>query len=170
MKLSDGERLIVVMLAEVMESMGLNREINPELVKTLAYNGHDWAISEEYAGLFAENEDEPEVVKETRDILWMWEIIEGAIGDLEGDQANEARQWRHAQFRGFDGNNDSHYGVAGVFVNDLKRFSEFAGRDLNSHSQASLPRYREMYAKFDAYIAEGKDPSLSFDDLKDLCS
>ncbi len=33
MKLTDGERLIVVMLAEVMEEMGLNREIDPALVK-----------------------------------------------------------------------------------------------------------------------------------------
>ena len=47
-------------------------------------------------------------------------------------------------FDGFDGNNDRHYGLASFLVQDMGRFEEFKGRPLNSHSQSSMPKYRNM--------------------------
>ena len=68
MKLSDGERLIVVMLAEVMEALKLNREVDPSLIKTLACGGDEWAIKRKYSGLFPSAGPTADDVSETTDI------------------------------------------------------------------------------------------------------
>lgn len=167
MKLTDGERLIVVMLAEVMEEMGLNREIDPALVKRLAINRDDWAIATQYHGIFDGEEPSAAEVEETHQILSMWSFIEYSIGELEGEEAKEAANFRHTKFSGFDGNNDPHHGIAHTLINDLERYSEFKDRALNSHSRATLPRYRTMLPKFDAAMRDNHD-ALPIDVLRDL--
>jgi len=168
MKMTDSERLIVVMLAEVMQEMKLNSEIDPALIQRLAYGGDDWAIKRKYTGLFNDQTPTKEQVSETTDILWMWGILEHSLAKLTGDEANEAKGWRMTQFQGFDGNNDDHYGIAHTLINELGEFEDFKNRALNSHSQASLPRYRAMYQKFDQYVKSGDAAPLSFDELKNI--
>lgn len=170
MQFSNGERLIVVMLAEVMEAMGLNQEIDPTLVKSLTISNDGWAIERKYSGIFDSKVPEPEDVKETSDILWMWGIIESSISKLTGANASEAAGWYNGKFKGFDGNNDDHYGIAHTLIEELGEFSSFKGRGLNSHTQSSLPRYQTMYAKFDGYVQAGQAAPLSMDALRDLCS
>ncbi|WP_409457148.1 YfbU family protein [Pseudomonas oryzihabitans] len=54
-----------------------------------------------------------------------------------------------ATFIGFDGNNETtHYGIAGHLIDDLKRFSRFSGRSLNSHCLL-LDVYRRMLTVYD---------------------
>lgn len=170
MKLTDGERLIVVMLAEVMEALKLDKEIDPALVKTLAYNHDDWAIKYKYSALMGSESPADEEVSETTDLLWMWGIIESGIGKLTGAEAQEAESWTWNRFGGFDANNDAHYGIAHTLINHLGAFSDLKDHALNSHSQASLARYRTMYPKFDGYVQTGNAAPLSFDALRDLCS
>lgn len=170
MNLSDGERLIVVMLAEVMKELKLNHEIDPELILKLAYGGDDWAIGRKYSGLVNSQEPTDALVKETGDILWMWGIIEHSLTRLEDDEATQAGEWRNTQFGGFDGNNDRHYGVAHTMINELGEFGDFLGRGLNSHSQTSLPRYRTMYQKFDKYVQSNDAMPLSFEALREICN
>lgn len=170
MKLSDGERLIVVMLAEVMQELKINKEIDPSLILTLAYGRDDWAIKHKYHGLFEEGQQTDPEVRETIDILWMWGIIEDSLGKLSGDDATESKSWPIRKFQGFDGNNDRHYGIASTLINEIGDFGNFKGRDLNSHSQTTLPRYREMYNKFNGYIQAGQAAPLSVDALRDLCN
>lgn len=166
MQLSDGERLIVVMLAEVMEAMGLNGEIDPKLVKTLAYDHDDWAIAHKYHNLFNSEGPSEETVKETQDILWMWQVIESSIEELEGAEAEQAAQFQpHTQFTGFDGNHDPHHGVAHTLIKRLGLFDRFADRNLNSHSQATLPRYRNMLPKFDAAMEGNQGEPLTIEEL-----
>lgn len=170
MKLSDGERLIVVMLAEVMEELKLNKEVDPSLIKKLAYNGDDWAIKHRYTHLFESTSATPEVVSETINILWMWGIIEHSLESLEGEQEAEAKEWRYTKFSGFDGNNDPHHGVAHTLIRELGDFPEFKQRELNSHTQTSLPRYQRIHQKFDKYVQSGDAAPLSFDALRDICN
>lgn len=170
MKLTDGERLIVVMLAEVMEALKLNREIDPSLIKTLACNHDDWAIKYKYSALAGSEAPSDADVKETNDLLWMWGIIESGISKLGGTEAEEAKGWHWARFHGFDANHDPHYGIAHTLLNHLDAFSDLKDHALNSHSQGSLPRYRAMYEKFDRYVHEGKASPLQFEALRDLCS
>lgn len=170
MKLTDGERLIAVMLAEVMEVVGANKELDPSLLKTLLCNHDDWAIVEQYQGIFAAEGPTDDEVKETRNILWMWDIIEHSIGQLSGAEAQQAAGWHWNKFGGFDGNHDAHYGIAQTFIDDLGTFSNFKGRALNSHSQMSLPRYQTMYPKFDAMLSQNRGQPLSFAQLEQLCN
>lgn len=171
MQMSDGERLIVVMLAEVMEALKLDQELDPALVKTLVINNDGWALRRKYSGIFDSEAPSSEVVSETTNILWMWAIIEHSIAKLTGSEAKEAEDWHWTEWNGFDGNNDDHYGVARTMIEDLGEFKDSRkGVNLNSHSQASLPRYRRMYEKFDGYVKGGRASPLSFDALRDLCS
>ncbi|WP_340265394.1 YfbU family protein [Sphingobium mellinum] len=171
MKMSDGERLILVMLAEVMEALKLDREIDPSLVKSLVINNDGWALARKYPGIFESQAPSDEVVSETTNILWMWGIIESSIQKLSGAEADEAKTWHWTAFAGFDANNDPHYGVAQTMIQDLEEFSTSRkGVNLNSHSQTSLPRYRQMFAKFDGYVKASQASPLSFAALRDLCS
>ena len=170
MKLTDGERLIAVMLAEVMEALKLNRDVDPSLIKTLVCNGDDWAIKRKYHGIFGSDGPTPEEVSETTDILWMWGIVEDSIAKLTGADAEEAKGWHRIKFGGFDANHDPHYGIAHTMINELDEFSSFKNRALDSHSQASLKRYRTMYATFDEYVRSNQAAPLTFESLRELCS
>lgn len=171
MKLTDGERLIAVMLAEVMEAMKLGSELDPALVKSLVINNDGWALRQKYSGLFESESPSDEIVKETTNILWMFGIIESSIDRLTGAQAEEAKGWHYNQWRGFDGNNDPHYGVARTMIEELGQFNESRkGVNLNSHTQSSLPHYRRMYEKFEGYVGLSQAAPLSFDALRDICA
>lgn len=168
MKLSDGERLLVVMLAEVMEELKLNREIDPALVRKLAIYHDDWAIAQKYHGIYDSESPSDADVKETHDILSMWSFIEYSIGELQGEEAKEAAGFHHTQFSGFDGNNDPHHGIAQTLIKDLGLYSEFASRGLNSHSRATLARYRTMLPKFDKAMEGATGEPLPINVLRDL--
>jgi uncharacterized protein YfbU (UPF0304 family) len=171
MRLTDGERLIAVMLAEVMEALKLNRELDPALLKSLVINNDGWALRRKYPGIFESEAPSDEVVKETTDILWMFGIIESSIGRLTGHEAEAAKGWHYSQWHGFDGNNDPHYGVARTMIEELGEFEQSRnGINLNSHTQTSLPHYRSMYEKFYGYVQAGQAAPLSFDALRDVCA
>ena len=170
MPMSDGERLIAIMLAELMEHLNLDQEINPTLVKSLLINNDTWALKRKYSGIFSSESPSQDVVSETTNILWMWGIIESSLGKLTGDEAKEASRWHWTKFSGFDGNNDDHYGVAHTMIEELGEFQSFKERGLNSHTESSLPRYLHMYEKFDGYVKAGQAAPLSFDALRDLCN
>lgn len=168
MKMTDGERLIVVMLAEIMEAMKLNGEIDASLVKTLAINNDDWAIRNTYTGIFNGEEPSDADVSETYDILSMWSFIEYSISKLEDDEATEAANFHYPRFTGFDGNHDPHHGITQTLIGDLELYSEFRDHPMNSHSRATLPRYRAIKAKYDAAMKGNRGAPLPFDALKDM--
>lgn len=170
MQISDGERLIISMLADLLEANPADRQLDASLIRTLVCNKEDWALAWEYPAIFEGEPRDPQVVKETSDILWMWGIVEHWLGKLQGDQATEAASWHYTKFGGFDGNNDPHYGCAHTMIEKLGRYNNFKNRGLNSHSSASLPRYRRMYATFMKYVEAGQANPLSFDALKEICN
>lgn len=171
MELSNGERLIIVMLAEVMEALKLHQGIDPSLVRSLVINNDGWALRRKYSGIFQSQPPTDEVVAETTNILWMWGIIESSIQRLNGAEALEAEGWHWRSFGGFDANNDPHYGVARTIIEELHEFRESRnGTNINSHSQASLPRYRQMFDRFEGYVAAGQAAPLPFEALRDLCN
>lgn len=169
MKITDGERLIAFMLAEVMEALKLDSEIDPSLIKALL-GGDEWAIKRKYHGLFDTETRTPEEVTETTNLLWMWGIIEHSISKLTGEQADEAKGWHWTKFDGFDGNHDAHYGIAQTMIQRLGEFESFKDRGLNSHSQMTLPRYRSMFSKFEDYVHSGDASPLPFNALREVCT
>jgi hypothetical protein len=167
MELTDGERLIVVMLADLMEAMEVNREIDPALVKRLAINRDDWAIRLVYSGIFDSEPPTEADVRETVDILAMWGFIEYSVEELDQPERDEIKLLRW-QFTGFDGNHDPHHGIAHTLIHDLGRFSEFKERGLNSHSQATLPRYRSILWRYNQAMHGGGAAPLSADQLRTI--
>lgn len=152
--LSDGEKLLALMLGNLIKQLKLKSEIDPTFVEDVIYGGHYWALGWKYTGLFHGHQDSPSVVTQVVNVLDMWSFLEEGFNALSKKDkervASEAGPFgTHVQFRGFDGNGESEYiGVARVLIKQLDRFSEFDGRDLNSH-MPSLDMHRRMLSVFE---------------------
>jgi uncharacterized protein len=153
-KFSEGEKFTTLMLCEVYKHLKIKGEINPKFVEAALHGGHYWALRWQYPGIFHCEEDKDETVNEVVDILDMWSFMERGYRALSAKEkarvAKEAAPFGgDVRFLGFDGNNESaHLSVAGFLINELDRFSEFKGRDLNSHWH-SIDGYRRMLSIFE---------------------
>lgn len=168
MNISDGERLIAIMLADIMRAQGINGEIDPDFVVATLTGKDSWALKVKYGGLFHDTAPRDEAdVQETYDILDMFRSIRHATDALTPDEQAEIKALPWYEYRGFDGNNDEHYGIASTLLNQLGYYDDFT--HLNSHSRATLPRYQTMLAKWREYSGDHVNP-LTVDHLRDLCS
>jgi uncharacterized protein YfbU (UPF0304 family) len=152
--LSDGEKLIIIMLGELFKQLKVKSDIDPDFLEEVIYGGHYWALEWGYSGLFHGHRDSNAVVSEVVDVLDMWSFLERGFNALSKKDkervAAEAEPFgKHVNFTGFDGNGEAEYnGVARVLINQLGRFTGFKGRELNSH-MPSLDTYRRMLSIFE---------------------
>lgn len=152
--IGDGERLIVMMLCQLFKHLKVKSEIEPDFVEEVIGGGHYWALDWEYPGIFHRHEDAATVVSEVVDILDMWRFLErgfGALSKTDKDRvATEAEPiGKYVVFAGFDGNGEAEYGnIAKFLIEKLDRFTEFKGRELNSH-MPTLGAYRRMLSVFE---------------------
>lgn len=159
MKISDGEKLILIMLSELYDTIGVEGEIDPEFIRSSIYTENTWGIPWKYPGIPFETQETPEIVSEVLDILEMWNDIEYSFDKLSDEQKEliekEAKPFgKDPKFKGFDGNNESEYmGVASFLINSLDRFEEFKGRYLNSHAP-KLSAYHRMLSVYKTFQGE----------------
>jgi uncharacterized protein YfbU (UPF0304 family) len=154
--LSDGEKLITLMLADVIKGLKIETETNVDLVQNVIYGGHYWALGWEMSGVFHGHVDKRSQVSFVVDVLDMWSFLEEAFDKLDekGKVALEEAAGvfgKDVRFPGFDGNNETEYmSIARFMITDLSRFSRFADRkhDLNSH-HPTLDTYARMYRAFE---------------------
>jgi uncharacterized protein YfbU (UPF0304 family) len=152
-KLTEGERLITLMLCDLFKRIEVKSDIDPDFVSDAIHRGHLWALNWQYPGIFHGDDTDEPVVRETGDILTMWSVLEDAYGRLNEtgrDRFKEAvAPWpNEVLFRGFDGNGECrHMSVASFMINKMDRFAEFKGRDLNAH-MPTLDMHRRMLAVF----------------------
>lgn len=175
MKLTDGERLIALMLAQVSSQLGWNADedpngIDPAFVTMALERGHPWAIREKHSGLFPEQDASDEVVRETTDWLWMFMLVEEAFEGLtDGDRTKVEAALPYPgalKFKGFDGNHEGEYASAARMLLALGRFSRFKDHPLTGNTIHATPRYREQYAKFWAHLdGRGREGLLDADEL-----
>lgn len=153
MKLTDGEKLILMMLSEIHEALKIKNGVDSKFVRSAILSGNLWGLKWGLPGIFHGSEPTPEVVTEVCEILDMWSLIERSYRGLSPEdttliEKEAAPLGKHVRFTGFDGNNEAEYiNVAGFLVDELERFSEFKGRDLNSH-MPSLDAHRRMLTVF----------------------
>ena len=153
-EISDGEKLILLMLCDICKHQKIPSELDPEFVTNAIVNGHYWGMEWEYSGLFDRHIDSPAVVSEVVDVLDMWSFIESGYAKLSDDdkasvESDATPFGHHVRFSGFDGNNETeHLSVALFLIRDLKRFQIFKRRDLNSHCPI-IDRYRRMLNIFE---------------------
>ncbi len=173
MKLTNPEKLTLVMLSEIYEKLGISggNNIDPNFIKEAIYSDNTWALDWKYSGIFYDKTDPnpPEVTKVV-DILDMWDFIEMSYDELSTAEKSELAVkaepfGKNVRFKGFDGNNETeHLGIADFLINKLDRFSRFKGRDLNSHAP-SLAIHARMYKVFEPIRNDLDGRGLDVDEL-----
>ncbi len=154
MKVSPAEKMILMMLCDVYEKLGIEGEIDHDFVRSALNSDQLWAFEWNYNFLNDINlpHENPAVVKEVVDILDMWSFLESAFKQLGEDEKQRVITEGGVfgdtiEFAGFDANNEDHYSVAVFMIKDLRRFQHFGGRELNSHSE-SVQGYKRMLEVF----------------------
>ena len=153
MKLSAGEKLILIMLCEIYEKLGIKKEIDPELVKDAVFRGHLWGLEWAYNGLFGASETNEGTVRKVVDIMDMWSFLEEGYKKLSEEEKARVEKEAHpfgadVRFHGFDGNGESEYiGIARFLTEKLDRFIGFKGRDFNAN-MPTLDAHRRMLRIF----------------------
>jgi uncharacterized protein YfbU (UPF0304 family) len=153
MKLSDGEKLILLMLADVSKALKVKGEIDAAFIKKAVVNDDLWAIHWKYHGIPFAKEPDPIEVTQTCDILDMWSFVESSFSELSAADKKrvkvEAEPFgRDVKFHGFDGNHEHHTFIARVLIEDLDKWSEFKGRPLNAHMR-TVDGYLRMCGVFE---------------------
>jgi uncharacterized protein len=153
MKLTNPERLILMMLAEIHEAMNIKDGVDADFVKSAIHADNTWALSVRFPGIFGDNtEGFPPHVSEVADILDMWTLIEESYEgfgpqDRKKVETDAAPFGSKVKFRGFDGNNETELlSVADFFIEHMDSYQQFKGRDLNSHGMPPIDAYRRMLA------------------------
>jgi len=171
MKISDGEKIILLMLSEIYKKIGIkDGEIDPEFIKSVIFNDQIWGLSWKYTGIPFEDTKTPEIVNEVVNILDMWSFIEDSYEELSAKDKNKLSKdvepfGNNPKFHGFDGNHETEYlSVARFIVKDLDRYERFEGRDLNSHFPSIYP-YRRMLSVFEPIRKNLELRSLSLNEL-----
>lgn len=171
MKLSDGEKIIIAMLADIKAGLKIKGEIDDKRILSSIYSGNLWSLKWDYSGLFDVQEIDELTVKETTNVMDMWGFIErsfAALNDADKVRVRAIYYNHDPVFAGFDGNNEPHFSVARHFLEDMDgRFTCFAGRDLNSHSPA-IDGYMRMYEVFEPIrgkLGDRHDANMTADEL-----
>jgi uncharacterized protein len=170
--LTDGEKLIAIMMAELIKKLDVDVETNVDLVQKVILGGHYWALGWEMPGIFHGHSDKQSRVRFVVDVLDMWSFMEEAFEAMKKDErtrlAKEAEPFgKNIKFPGFDGNNESeHLSIARFLIEDLERFSRFreGRRDLNSRFP-TLESYGRMLKIFEPIRKNLIGRRLSVDEL-----
>src|SRR5437879_5346738 len=91
-ELTDGEKLITIMLCDVFDHLKIKGNIDPKFVSSAIRGGHLWALRWELSGLLHGHVDDPRDVTEVFDILEMWSFIEEgfeALSKKDKDRVNK---------------------------------------------------------------------------------
>lgn len=174
-QLSDGEKLIAMMLGNLIKELDVEVETNVDLVQKVILGGHYWALGWEMPGIFHGHVDKESRVHFVTEVLDMWQFMEEAFEKLSKDEqkrlAKEADPFgKHVIFYGFDGNTEGEYlGIARFLIDDLERFGRFrkGRRDLNSH-HPTIEGYGRMLRVFEPIRKTLVGRGLSVDELISL--
>jgi uncharacterized protein YfbU (UPF0304 family) len=158
MQLSQGEKLILLMLCEIQEHLKIKDGTNTALVKEAIYSGNLWGLAWGMPGVFHGSETPDNVVREMANILSMWERLEQSFNGLNAKDkkwlAENSEFGKNVEFHGFDGNDKNevlYISAAHFLVDYLDRFRHFKGRDFNAH-MPTLAAYRRMLPVYDPIL------------------
>lgn len=162
MEFSKPQKLIVTLLTDIHQALGIKNSVDPLLVQRLVNEDRGWALEWAYPGIFEQAGDTPAHVKFVGDVLDMWDILIQAVEDLSPEDLARLEELapvfgKRVAFNGFDGNNETELmATVSIFVNDLNLWSRFKGQGFNSHmpSSAGYQRMLEKYAEYDDHPAE----------------
>lgn len=171
MKLSDGEKIIVSMLADLHKALKVESDLDPEFIQEALTSGQTWAIRSRYPGLLNDYGVDDATVRTVHEVLSFWSVVERSYDQLsDTDKARieaEAQPFgKNPRFPGFDGNNESELmGTAAFMVEHLGMYPEFEGRaNLNSH-MPTRDSFRRMQAVYKPMVEKSFNYDLTADGL-----
>ena len=152
--LSGADKLVVMMLADIIKQMRIKTDISAELVQKAILGGHYWAFPQEMRGIFHGHADAPDSAAFVARVLDMWTFIEEALEGL--DPADRSRVGAAAQagpfgagirFAGFGGKQETDcLNIARFMVFDLGRFRRFG------EGHGNLDAHRPMSGIYGAML------------------
>ena len=162
-KFSDGERIIICLLCEVLKKLPKNEdgdEPNYDYIKEAVGWGHFWSLKLRQSGCsgLLETPIDEELAWETLDIVQMWDMLEFSYKKLskQDQELVDSKITDKVFFRGFDGNEESQQSSVlsfameriGIYTDFGDEESIMRDRDgLNTHFPV-LEKYREMLKVF----------------------
>lgn len=176
MTLTDGERLILLMLADLQINTPYQYDIEPDFIKSTILDGQEWAILWRYPALpHSEPVNDPPELEEVLDILEMWDVIERTYEQNRNDRRasegkGDSEQQNYNRFPGFDGNHEtSYWQIADYLTNKLGRFERFKGRYLGG-AVYRLKGYQRMLKVYSNMRLSLTDGTLTDDQLEAILS
>lgn len=130
-------RLVISNQLEILKYLNPDRAGDYDLQQDIIRSGYTSRYSEVFSEL-SENEADANMQEEVWDILGMFRALHYARKRGWSPSDPDA-----ATYEGFDANHDPHQWFAGHLLDKSRLFGELAPNK-NSHSSASLPKYRRM--------------------------
>jgi uncharacterized protein len=165
MNLSDGEKLILVMLCDIHKALNLKGTIDPDSLRPLILDKDQRELKLATNGESHDRPDRASVAAEVSEILDMWSAIERGYKHLTVDEKREVEAGagplgRGVRFSGFDSASESEYRAAAHFlIEETGEFERFQGRNLDAH-MPSLDGYRRMLRFYGPMRPAAGDPRL----------
>ena len=164
MNLTDGEKLILVMLCDIQKSLNVKGSLDIEALRSsLLAELKDFAPGSN--GAQGATPDRESIAREVSEILDMWSVIERGYKRLTVDEKREVEAGagplgRGVRFSGFDGDTEGEYrALAHFLIEEAGQFERFQGRNLEAHMPA-LAGYRRMLRLYGPMRPAGSDPRL----------
>ncbi len=146
MILSDGERLILLMLCDMQNGDPKRREIDPELVQQSIVSDQLWGLRFKYDNLLPGQYETPPEVSEVFDILEMYNLLGdhyGYMSDGDKKRIDAESPLGEPKFPGFDSHETGpHSGIARYIVEDLRIYKQFTNNITSGVH--TLDRFRRM--------------------------
>jgi len=170
MKLTNPEKLILLMLSKIHEHLNIKSDIDPVFVKEAIYSKNTWGFEWQYPSLFESSGRDSIEVTDVVNTLDMWWILEESYKELSDDEKTRLEELsplygKNLEFPGFDGNNEGELlSIANFLTGQLDRFTSFKGRIKNSHFP-TVALYRRMYEAFEPIRRTLDSRSLTVDQI-----
>jgi uncharacterized protein YfbU (UPF0304 family) len=175
MTLSDGEKLIIIMLCDIHKALNLKGAVDADFVSSSIANGHLKELKWETQGISRSPQDKAGPAAEVGDILDMWSAIERGYKRLTAEEKRQVEAeagplGRGVRFSGFDDDRESeHREAAYLLIEKMGKFERFQGRNLSSH-MPSLDGYRRMMRVFASMRPPVGDARLDVRQIIDLAN
>lgn len=174
MNLSEGERLILVMLCDIHKALNLKGAIDPDALRPLILKEHNGA-ARAISGENNLHRGRTPVASEVSEILDMWSAIERGYKHLSVEEkrvveAEAGPLGRGVRFSGFDAESEIEYRDAAHHLIEVTGlFERFQGRNLEAHMPA-LAGYRRMLRLYGPMRPAARDARLGMRQIIDLAN
>ncbi len=162
MPLTKAERAMLANQNRILAVLDANNSEDYLLKAEIAENGYEGLYEKLFDNL-SEGISE-EVCEETHNILTMYRVINNFIATLTPEQQQTLNLGR-IEFEGFDANNDKHYFFMKFIVEKADMYDEYQNENLNSHSIASLRKYKRMLPVYNQAL-EANNYQLNMEGLE----